>query len=305
MISRYPYKGGVWVKLDRPAKEEIKHIMDEYGIDPLIAHELTTPTPRPKVELRQGYIYCIMHFPAFKHTHRIGNENQEIDFIIGKDYVITTQYDTIDAIHRLEKVLEVDEILNRGTYDSSAGFVFFRIMQEMYRSLGDEIAYIEDWIQEIQGRIFKGKEREMVVALSEVSRDLLDFKRVTNIHRDVLNGLEIAGSKAFGEHFVFHVKTLMTEYYKLHNMIGSNRDSVQELRDTNNSLLETKQNEVMKVLTMLAFMTLPSSLIAAIFSMNTSFIPLAGAVGDFWIVIGFMITVSLCIFAVFKYKKWI
>jgi len=304
MINRYNYNGGSWVKLDRPTKEEIKKIMDEFNIDPLVAHELSSPTPKPKVELHKDYIYCIMHFPAFKHTHSNDN-NQEVDFVIGKNYVITTQYDTIDALHRLSKVLEVDEILKRGMFDHAAGFVFFRIMQEMYKSLGDELAYIEDWISEIEGRIFNGKEREMVVALSEVGRDLLDFKKVTNLHRDVLNSVEAVGHRLFGEHFVFHIKTILSEYYKIHNAIGSNRDSVQELRDTNNSLLETKQNEVMKVLTMVAFMTLPSSLIAAIYSMNTSFIPLAGTTNDFWIVIGFMVTISICIFTVFKYKKWI
>jgi magnesium transporter len=70
-------------------------------------------------------------------------------------------------------------------------------------------------------------------------------------------------------------------------------------------MLSTKQNEIMKIFTILAFVTLPLSLIAAVFGMNTTFIPIVGLPNDFWIIIGIMIITSLAMFAYFKYKKWI
>ena len=279
--------------------------MNEHNIDPLVAHELTTPTPRPKVELHKDFIYCIMHFPAFKHTHSIDDTNQEVDFIIGKDYVITTQYDTIDALHRFSKILEVDEILSKGTFDSTAGFVFFRILKEMYKSLFDEIVYIEDWIEEIEKRIFKGKEREMVIALSEVSRNLLDLKKVTNLHKDVLNSLEITGAKLFGEHFAFHVKAVLGEYYKIHNTISGNMESVQELRETNDSLLNTKQNEIMRFVTIIAFIFLPFSVVSGLFQMNTAGTPIIGQPHDWIAIVGIEIAVVVILYMVAKIKKWI
>lgn len=304
MINRYPYKGGVWVKLDRPTKEEIKEIMDEYSIDPAVARELTTPTPRPRVELHKSFIYCILHFPAFKHTHA-ENNNQEIDFIIGKDFVITTQYDTIDALLRLSKILEVDEILSKGVIDHAAGFVFFRIMQEMYKSLFDELAYIDDWTEDIESKIFKGNEREMVVALSKVSRNLLDLKRVTDLHRDVLHSLELAGAKLFGEHFVFHVHAVLSEYYKIHNTIQGSRESVQELRETNDSLLNTKQNEIMKAVTIFAFIVLPFTVVTSLFQMNTIHTPLVGQPNDWAIIVGIEIVVVVILYLIARARKWL
>jgi len=54
----------------------------------------------------------------------------------------------------------------------------------------------------------------------------------------------------------------------------------------------------------MAFITFPLTLVASIFGMNTSFIPLVGATHDFWIVIAIMIAASLTMVAYFKHKRW-
>ena len=78
-----------------------------------------------------------------------------------------------------------------------------------------------------------------------------------------------------------------------------------DLRTTNDSLLSTKTNEVMKVLTILAFITFPLSLIASIFGMNIDSAPLANNPYGFWIVIGIMIALMISMFLYFRHKRWL
>ena len=66
--------------------EEIKNIIDKFEIDPYIAREIATPSPKSRIEFDDDSIYLIIHFPANKHTHT--NQKQEIDFVIKKDYSI-------------------------------------------------------------------------------------------------------------------------------------------------------------------------------------------------------------------------
>ena len=78
-----------------------------------------------------------------------------------------------------------------------------------------------------------------------------------------------------------------------------------ELRETNNSILTTKQNEIMKTLTILAFIVVPLATLSQIFGMNVTHTPLVGLPYDFWIIIGIMLGLALAMFGYFKYKKWI
>lgn len=302
MLTKYTHKNVTWVDLESPTKEEVHKVMIEYSIHPTVAEELLMPTMKPRVDLHDNFIYLILHFPAFKHTHKLG-QNQEIDFIVGKDFIITTRYDTIDPLHKFSKIFETNSILDKSDIGTHAGFVFFFMIKKLYKSLEHELEYIDDALERIEDDIFEGREKQMVIALSVVSRDLLNFKQAMHSHKEVLDSFEEASIKFFGKDFSHHIKSIISEYYRVNNMIGMHSDSLYELRQTNDSLLSTKQNEVMKTLTIMALVTFPLSLIAAIFGMNTKKLPIVGSPNDFWIIMGIMLTLALIMFIYFKIKR--
>lgn len=302
MLTKYTHKNVVWIDLENPTKEEVHKVMREYSIHPTVAEELLMPSMKPKVDLYKNYIYLILHFPAFRHTHN-SQQNQEVDFIIGKDFIITTRYDTVDPLHKFSKIFETNSILDKSDIGTHAGFVFFFMIKKLYKSLEHELEYINDALETIEDNIFKGREKEMVISLSIVSRDLLNFKQAMHAHKEVLDSFDEVGIEFFGKDFSHHIKSIISEYYKVNSMIGIHNDSLSELRQTNDSLLTTKQNEVMKTLTIMALITFPLSLIASIFSMNTKAIPIIGNPNDFWIVMGIMFALTLTVFIYFKIKK--
>ncbi|MBT3282952.1 magnesium transporter CorA family protein [bacterium] len=302
MLTKYTHKDVTWIDLESPTKEEVHKVMSEYSIHPTVAEELLMPTTKPRVDLHDNFIYLILHFPAFKHTHN-HEQNQEIDFIVGKDFIITTRYDTIDPLHKFSKIFETNSILDKSDIGTHAGFVFFFMIKKLYKSLEHELEYIDDALETVEEDIFKGHEKEMVVALSVVSRDLLNFKQAMRSHKEVLDSFEEAGIKFFGQDFSHHIKSIVSEYYRVNSMIGMHNDSLYELRQTNDSLLSTKQNEVMKTLTIMALVTFPLSLIASIFGMNTKTLPIVGSHNDFWIIMGIMLTLALIMFIYFKIRR--
>lgn len=293
-----------WVDLESPTQEEVREVMEEFNIHPLAANELLSPTTRPKADLYPSFIYLILHFPAFQHKH--GHDtNQEVDFIIGKKFIITTHYETIDPLHEFSKVFEVNSIIDKSHLGAHAGFLFYYIAKELYKSLANELEYIQEDLAHIEEYIFAGFERDMVEELSRVNRKLLNFKQSIRLHEEVLDSLQGAGSEFFGEKFSHYLQAINGEYHKVASQLDGHRETLTDLRKTNDSLLSTKQNEIMKVLTIMAFVTFPLSLIAGIFGMNTKMLPIVGLPGDFWIVIGIMAFGMALMFWYFKHKKWI
>lgn len=304
MLTKYTHRNVTWIDLESPTKEEVHKVMNEYSIHPTVAEELLMPTLKPRVDLHDNFIYLILHFPAFKHTHS-KQRDQEVDFVVGKNFIITTRYDTVDPLHKFSKIFETNSILNKDDIGAHAGFVFFFMLKKLYEALEYELEYINDALETIEEDIFTGHEKEMVVSLSIVSRDLLNFRQALALHKEVLESFEKAGVKFFGKDFAYQAGSIVDDYYKINSIINTHSDSLNELRQTNDSLLSTKQNEVMKVLTIMAFVTFPLSLIASIFGMNTDFLPIVGYKNDFWIIMTIMLTFTISIFILFKYKKWL
>src|SRR3989344_2590787 len=273
LINVHKHNGLTWVDLEAPTAPEVREVMEKYNINSLVADELLSPTLKPKVDLYPNFIYLILHFPALKHTHS-GDSNQEVDFIVGKDFIITTRYDTIDPLHKFSKVFEVNSILDRGNLGDHAGFIFFYMARKLYRALDHELEYVNDSLKDIEEKIFSGKERAVDYDIALISRQLINFGEALSAHREVLESFEEAGKKFFGPEFYYYVRGITGEYFRTDNRVKGIKESLQALKETNDSLLSTRQNEIMKVLTIMAFVTFPLSLIASIFGMNTDYLPI-------------------------------
>ncbi len=304
MITRYEHKGLRWIDVESPNKEEIAALSEEFSLRDLVAEEILTLSFRPKVDVYKDSIFLILHFPAFHHAH--GKDvRQEVDFIIGKNYLITVHYDAVDAIHKFSKEFEVSSILDKSEYGDHAGYLFFHLIKKLYQSLLHELEHIEDRLKEAEAKVFKGQEDEMVAALSHINRDLLDFKQALRTHKDVLKSLEAAGAQFFGKDFSYYLQAISGEFYKVANILDGHKEMLVDLRETNDSLLSSKTGEIMKRLTLLSFSTFPPMLIATVFGMKAQGTPIVGGDFDFWIILGIMFTISFTIITFFFYKKWL
>ncbi len=201
--------------------------------------------------------------------------------------------------------METEVIIDNEPEIKHAGELLYKIIMKLYAGVFHELDYQKDVIKRIEDEMFKGKEKEMVFEISKVSTILRNFNILLETHHAVLESFDRQSEALLGKEFSMYSKALIGEHSRTQTTTNSYLQMAAGLRETNNSLLTTKQNEVMKVLTIMAFVTFPLSLIAGIFGMNTQYIPIVGQPNDFWIIIGIMFAFTTLFFSYFLYKKWL
>ena len=77
MLSRHEHRGIVWVDLESPSRDEVKTVMEEFGIEAFVAQELIMPSARPRSDFYSKYIFLVLHFPALKKGHRQREQGRE------------------------------------------------------------------------------------------------------------------------------------------------------------------------------------------------------------------------------------
>lgn len=302
MLTRYGQKNAAWIDLVAPTPQEVRSLMQEFGIDPLIAQELLVPSYKPKVERRGEVIYVILHFPVLRGIGQRSEE--EVDFIIGKEFLITTRYGNVDPLHSLAQAFEINTVLGRPLNHLNGGHLFTSMARALYEGLINECHQMTRRLQDIEDRIFGGDERRMVIELSQTGRIIHDFKEALTPHHDMLISLEPVASRLFGTEFSYYLRDLRGVQERVERTLDDLHNSVVELRETNNSLLSTKQNEIMKTLTIMAFIFLPLTFIGQLFGMSIP-VPLVDTAYGFWLVLAGMFVVGMSIFSYFKYKGWL
>lgn len=303
MLTRYQERDLTWIDMVAPTPAEVRALMNEFDIAPVVAQELLSASYKSKVERSGDSVYVILHFP----TLRVGlnrRPEQEIDFIIGQKFLITARYENIDPLHTFAKAFEVGSLLGR-SHSAHGGHLFAAMVQNLYRSLSEECDVVRNRLEEIETRIFGGDERRMVFELSYVARALYDFSRALGPHKEMLASLDPVAARMWGAEFAYYLREVEGVRVRVEHELMSLRDSLKELRATNDSLLNTKQNEIMKTLTVLAFVFLPLSFVAGVFGMNTQHNPIVGSAFDFWIIVAGMFLIAAGCFVYFRHKDWL
>ncbi len=303
MLTRFVQRNLTWIDLVSPTPGEVRSLMQEFSLDPLIAEELLVPSYKPKVERRSEYAYVILHFPILRGLNE--RPEQEIDFIIGRNFLITARYAATDHLHSFAKVFEVNSVLGQSNTALHGGHLFAAMARNLYGALINECEIIEKYLTDIEDSVFEGKERTMVLQISKTGRTIHDFRQTLLPHKEMLLSLETASNHLFGQEFLYYLRTVEGEQSRVRQRLEHLRESLVELRETNNSLLSTKQNEIMKTFTVIAFLFLPLSFVASLFQMNTRYTPLLGTPGDFWIIVGCMTLLAIGFFVYFKRKGWL
>jgi magnesium transporter len=303
MLKKQSYKSVTWVDSESVTKNEARELMEEFELSPEVAQDILLPTFKDKIIPHKDYIYLVLHFPAFKHTHN-KSHRQEIDFVIGKNFIITNRYEGIDAMEKYAKIFEVNSILNKNESEIGPGELFLAMIKTIYQSLSDELDSINYLLREAERNIFAGKEKEMVFELSRIGREIINFNHIITPHGNILETLSQHSKKILGEAFTLELEEILNEYYKISKILENVTEVLKELRDTNDSLLSTKQNETMKILTVFTFFALPFTIITGFFQMNTINTPIVSSEKGWFIIVGIEIITLITVYLIAKRKKW-
>ena len=177
-------------------------------------------------------------------------------------------------------------------------------MRELYAALETNLHFLNDQLKKVERKVFSGREREVVEVLAAINREILDCRWSLKSHREILASLELAGVEIFGDKFRYYFQTLAGEHAKLWNMLENIRETFIDLRDTNDSLLAIKTNDIVRVLTVAAFIFLPLTIIPQVFGMNIGYLPFTGHRFDFFFVLALMALFSALLYMIARLKKW-
>lgn len=306
MIKKYTYGHITWIDLENPTIEEIETTAQSHKLRHSTARELMEPSNSSKAVVYNDYIYLVLQFPLrLKRADHHVIIDHEIDFIIGKDFIITAHYKVIESLEHFAKAVETNAILEKEKVEDHAGHLFYFITQRMYGHMRQDIDSVNAELTAAEDRIFSGDEKEMIEVISNLSRELLDFRQTCRAHFETLESLNKSKSDFFDQGFGLYLVDIKEDFIVVRDAVVNGHELAKELRETNDSLLTTKQNETIKILTVVTSVIFPLSLFTELFMMNTAHTPIVGQPYDFEIIISIMVIMALCMFWFFKRKKWL
>ena len=293
-----------WIDIKDPNQDDIKFLKEKFNLHPLVLEELLTPSHRPKVERYPNYLYMIFYYPIYNKETR-ETRPRELDIIITKNTIITNHYHSILPLKALFDRCNLYPKAKKRYMSQNSGYLLFYILNGIWKNCLTKLVRVDEKINEIEKEIFRGKEKEMVLEISLVKTDIINFWRIIEPQKETLESLAEEGPGFFGKDLSHYFADLLGTFGQTWNGLKTYKETILALEDTNQSLLSSKINEIMKVLTVFSVIFLPLTLIASIWGMNIPEMPLTLSPFGFWAILILMTVMSCLMLTFFRRKQWL
>lgn len=307
MTNTHSARGLVWIDMQSPTDDEIGSLVKRYALHPLIGEELKSSVSLPKIHIDREYALIILSLPVrVRKDGSYAVENREIDFVIGRNFLVTCHLQGLDQLEYFSRIFETNAILNKDSKIEHTSHLFYYMVKRLYAGMLNDLTNIRDALIQAEDRIFAGEERKMVEVLSDLSRELIDFREAVRIHRDIWEELVgFDGDSLFPADFSPYKRDIRDEFMRINELISNCRELVRDLKETNDSLLNARQNEIIKTLTIINFVFIPATFISALFTIPARAVPLIEGPQGWNILLALMVVITLLIMIVVKKKKWL
>jgi magnesium transporter len=297
--------GLTWINLERPDPDAVNELRERFGWHPLDVEDVLSKRQRPKVDdyADEGYLFGVLHFPAYdKAIQRLNAA--ELDFFLGPDYLVTIPNVELLPVTRLFRRCEEDERFREELFGKGSGRLLYEVLDDLYDYCFPILDKIGHKLDTIEDDIDARRSEEIVHDISKAKQEIISYRKIVKPQRPALRLLERHIERFLPENLELYFDDLVDASERIWDQLDNFKEVVEALEDTNESVISHRQNDVLRILTVVSVILLPLTLISGIFGMNVDF-PGFGTHEAFWVIVGLMIAVIAAMIAFFKYKRWL
>jgi magnesium transporter len=271
---------------------------------PLNLEDSLSHIERSKVDFHDDYLYIVLIFPQFDRSARL-TRGTEVDFFIGKNYIVTIHDGVLKPLNRLWDACERDEVECTKLLGKSAGHTFYVIIDQLVDYVFPILNKIEGNLRAIEETIFDDNTTtDLIREITLVRRDIIALRRIIRQQIPILQSIERAQESIVHEDLEEYFGDLIDHTQKARDIIDEDFEIISGLSDTADKLLTHRLNSVIRVLTIISVILLPLSLIASMFGMNVR-LPFESRPDAFVIITLLMIGISGAMLLFFRRRRWL
>jgi len=307
-IQTLHFKNFKWLNFTNPGEQEIKYLRENFSFHPLDLDDCIRPTHRTKIDIYPKYTFIVFLFPIYNRKTREIFPS-ELHFFISKNYLISVSAGNLKTFVNFFETIRVSDQLRNNYSGGSPENLLYDILNKIFLYCLPMIDHLIVDSDNIEKSIFDGQEKRMVSEILVIRRNITDFRRIMQVHKNILQ--KAIGSFKSSPQFLMKKTDIyfdnLVDYSKeIWDALDSLKERIEALHQTNESLISFKLNDIMRILTIISVITFPITLIAAVFGMNTErAMPFVNHPYGFWVVVVIMITVIATMLTIFKKKRFL
>ena len=291
----------VWADFCAPSKEQLHELAGELGLHALAVEDALGPHQRPKLDRYTTHLFLSCHAV---HVDAEGGrlDETEIDAFINERWLVTV---------RKSERFPIEPVLER--WDRSpdlavhgVSFLLYGLLDLVVDSYFDAVQSFDDYYEDVSEGIFSDRPLDPSQQRHwfDMRRAMVRFHRLVVPLREAVSSLMRREHAAVSDELYPYFQDVYDHILRVSESSESLRDLVSTIVETNLSLRDYRQNQIVKKVSSWAAILAVPALITGFYGMN---VPYPGS-GESWGVaasVGFTVAASAGLYLLFRRQDWL
>jgi magnesium transporter len=283
---------------DTSLMSELGH---RFNLHPLVLEDILNTEQRPKLDTYDGYLFFVTRFFHYDpKTMEISSE--QISLILGHNFVLTFQERPTGSFEPIRERLRA----NKGQLRrSGADYLAYALLDMIVDRYFIVLEQISDHCEMLEDELLRKPSSGVLQGIHKLKRETMELRRAVWPLREVLNALIRNESGLFQHGTLLYLRDVYDHTVHFIESLESLRDLLAGMLDIYLSTISNRVNMEVRALTVMAMLFMPATLIAGIFGMNFTQMPLLHNPDGFLIAMTMMATIALVMGLIFWRRQWL
>lgn len=290
----------VWLDCVGLNQSEAEEVANKFSFHKLTVEAYFHTPQRSKVEDYATYFYAIIKEVEYKKEVR----GRKIALYVGKNYLVTLRE---QESHNIDFVIKRIKEKNQKILSSGPDYLCYLIVDGVVDDYMPILDYIETEVDVIEKEILANATPETLKKIFKLKKDILLFRKIVWPMREVLLKFERDDLPYMTDKTRVYMRDVYDHIITITDIIETYRELASGVVEAYLTTLSNNINQVVKVLTVLASLAVPATVIASFYGMNLEPFPEKEIFGDhsYYFALFLIASSTALMMLFFKKKNWI
>jgi magnesium transporter len=256
---------------------------------------------RPKMEDFNDYLFIVLKMLSYDEEEN-ETQTEQVSLILSSKFVLSFQESEGDVFDPVRERIRSD----RGRIRKmGVDYLAYSLIDAIVDNYFMVLEKIGERIEDIEDELVKNPTPEVLHTIHRLKRELIFLRKSVWPLREVISRLERWESPLIDKSIDIYLRDVYDHTIQVIDALETFRDMLSGMLDIYLSSLSNRMNEVMKVLTIIATIFIPLTLISGIYGMNFRYMPELESPWGYPLVYTVMLAVSAVMLIYFRRKKWL
>ena len=292
-----PGSGPLWLHLEYTHEEALRWLEQESGLDEMVRTAMLAVDPRPRaLVVDQGLLLIVRAINV--NADQQPEEMVSMRLWIDSQRIITLRHRRNNAAKAMRTLLHQDRGPKR------VGQFVAKLLDCILDDVGEQADRLDDAVAVLEHKVATNEKGELRHAIADARRSAISLKRHLAPQRDVLSRLESERISWLTEVDRAQVREEANRLTRILEDLDSARDRAAVTQEEVASRLSELTNRRLYVLSIVAAVFVPISVMVDLFGMGVGGVPLQHHPNGFFMVCAALAALVLLQLLVFRVMRW-